>query len=235
MSEPHGTFDLPPKSVFEPPSYPNVWFYVYEALAASQARAVEFIIGWLHDHCSIVNDFGRYKPPEASDSQARLAALQPWMGSADPARNHAHDLHIRFYYIALRQQSLERVVLSADAVGLAGAFFRFSGSVHYEVEDEHPLHPSVDECSYCGRTGEYASVEDLFAGAHEPLGLEMLLYGTNHGASVARRDGHPVGGIQMMDATHEIRICRLSPARPDMNVTGLAVVAIMPKGSVGRR
>ncbi|HET7263768.1 MAG TPA: hypothetical protein VFL28_03800, partial [bacterium] len=147
-------FDLPPRSVFEPPSYPNVWFYVHERVAGSHADAVAFVTGWLRDRAGIVNNFGHYKPPEASDAQARLGGLQPWRDAADPARGHAHDLHIRFYYLALRQQRRER----------DGPYFRLAGSVHYEVEDEHPLHPYVDECPYCGRAGEYAGADDLFAG-----------------------------------------------------------------------
>ena len=122
--------------------------------------------------------------------------------------------------------------LEADAAGRAGAYFRFAGSVHYEVEDEHPLHPYVDECPYCGRTGEYAAAADLFAGAHEPLGLELLLYGTNHGEPVARRDGRPVAGIRAMQATHAVRIRHLQPWRPDMNVVALAAVIISPRLAV---
>ena len=212
-------FDLPPRAVFEPPSYPNVWFYVHEGVAGSHADAVAFVTGWLRDRAGIVNDFGRYKPPEASDAQARLRGLQPWHGAADPARGHAHDLHIRYYYVALRQQRQER----------AGAYFRLAGSVHYEVEDEHPLHPYVDECPYCGRTGEYAGADELFAGAHEPLGLELLLHGTNHGLPVVRPDGRPATGVAMLAETHAVRIRRIRPARSDMNITALAVVVIDPK------
>ncbi len=222
-------FDLPPLSVFEPPSYPNVWFYVHEHLAASQAEAVELITGWLRDRCGITNDFGHYKPPEASDAQARLGGLQPWQDAPDPARHHAHDLHIRFYFVALRQQQQDRVVSEAPDDRGAGTYYRFAGSVHYEVADEHPLHPYIDECPYCGRTGDYAQADDLFAGAHEPLGLEMLLYGTNHGRPVARADGRPVGGIRAMQGQYAVRIHRLHPARPDMNIVDLAVVLIDPK------
>jgi hypothetical protein len=217
------TFDLPPRSVFEPPSYPNVWFYVHEAIARSHADAVAFVTGWLRERCGIVNDFGRYKPPEGSDAQARLRGLQPWDGAETPARNHAHDLHIRYYYIALRQRGAER----------AGSHFRLAGSVHYEVEDEHPLHPYVDECPFCGRTGAYAGADDLFAGAHEPLGLELLLHGTNHGAPVARPDGRPAVGVAALEATHAIRIHRLRPSRPDMNIVDLAIVFIDPKPDPG--
>ena len=214
-------FDLPPRSVFEPPSYPNVWFYVHERVAGSHADAVAFVTGWLRDRAGIVNNFGHYKPPEASDAQARLGGLQPWRDAADPARGHAHDLHIRFYYVALRQQRRER----------DGPYFRLAGSVHYEVEDEHPLHPYVDECPYCGRAGEYAGADDLFAGAHEPLGLELLLYGTNHGRPVMRPDGRPATGVAALAETHAVRIRRMRPARSDMNITALAVVVVEPKTS----
>ncbi len=221
--------DLPPRSVFEPPSYPNIWFYVDDRIASSQERAVALVTGWLRDRCGITNDFGRFKPPEASDSQARLGNLQPWTDAPDPARNHPHDLHIRFYYVALRQRQQERVRADVgDGRGDAW-YYRFAGSVHYEVADEHPLHPYVDECPYCGRTGKYAQADDLFAGAHEPLGLELLLYGTNHGRPVSRPDGRPVGGIREMQDQHAVRIERLRPDRPDMNITDLAAVFIGPK------
>jgi hypothetical protein len=233
-------FDLPLRSVFEPPSYPNVWFYLHDALAPSHAEAVAFVIGWLRDRCGITNDFGRYKPPEASDAQARLHGLQPWGGAADPARNHAHDLHIRYYYIALQQRGEERVAAPLPMVGQAGRpgggrhYFRLAGSVHYEVEDEHPLHPYVDECPYCGRTGSYAGAADLFAGAHEPLGLELLLYGTNHGSRVNRPDGRPAVGLAALGETHAVELHRLRPSRPDMNIVDLAVAVIGPKADAPR-
>jgi hypothetical protein len=222
--------DLPPRSVFEPPSYPNVWFYVHQAVAASHAEAVRFVIDRLRDRCGLVNDFGRYKPPEASDEQARLRGLQPWRGGADPARHHAHDLHIRYYYVALRQQGEDRAPASpSGGAGEDRPYFRLAGSVHYEVEDEHPLHPDVDECPHCGRTGEYAGAADLFAGAHEPLGLELLLYGTNHGAPVLRSDGRPAAGVAALADGPAVHIHRLAPSRGDMNITALAVVVIGPK------
>jgi hypothetical protein len=220
------TFDLPPRSVFEPPSYPNVWFYVNDTLARTQEEAVAFVTGWLRDQCGIVNDFAGFKPPEASDSQARLSRLQPWREATDPALTHAHDLHIRYYYVALRQTQHDRVAIGGRDATQRGLYYRFAGSVHYEVEDEHPLHPYVDSCPYCGRTGEFAQAEDLFAGVHEPLGLELLLFGTIRGQLVTRTDGRPVGGIIAMNHSHRVKIHRLSPTRPDMNVVALALVTV---------
>ena len=107
-----------------------------------------------------------------------------------------------------------------------GHYFRFAGSVHYEVEDEHPLHPDVHECPYCGRTGMYSGAEDLFAGVHEPLGLELLLYGTIRGNRVRAIVERPVAGLSALEETHTIEIHRLRPSRPDMNITDLSVVAI---------
>ncbi len=234
-------FDLPRRSVFEPPSYPNVWFYVHESIAGSHAEAVAFVTGWLRDRCGIGNDFGRYKPPEGSDAQARLHGLQPWRDADDPARSHAHDLHIRYYYVALRQQQQERVpapLLPGAGSGRpdgAGRYFRLAGSVHYEVEDEHPLHPYVDECPYCGRTGKYAGADDLFAGAHEPLGLELLLYGTNHGERVVRPEGRPAVGLAALAETHAVEIHRLRPSQADMNIVDLAVVVIGAKAAARGR
>jgi len=213
------TFDLPARAVFEPPSYPNVWFYIDDRLAPSQGEAVRWLTGWLRDRCGIVDDFGRPKNPEACDAQARLGRVQPWPAAADPALGHAHDLHVRYYHVALRQRGEER----------AGAFFRFAASVHYEVEDEHPRHPYVDECPRCGRTGEDAGAADLFADVHEPLGLELLCYGTVRGERIHRVDGTPVTGLLALAETHDLTIERLSPSRPDMNVAALAVVLIRPR------
>ncbi len=228
-------FDFPQRSVFEPPSYPNAWFYVDERLVPSQAEAVGFVTGWLRDHCGIVNDFGRFKPPEASDTQARLAGLQPWQEAPDPTLNHAHDLHIRYYYVALRQTRQDRATLDASQTSPMGGFYRFAGSVHYEVEDEHPLHPYIEECPYCGRTGDYAKAEDLFAGVHEPLGLELILHGTIRRQRVFRRDGRPVRGISALQESRAVSIHRLRPTRPDMNVVELAAVVISPKPEIPAR
>ncbi len=211
--------ELPPRAVFEPPSYPNVWLYVHERLAPSQDEAVRWLTGWLRERCGIVNDFGRFKAPEASDAQARLGRLQPWGDPGDPALAHAHDLHVRYYWVALRQRGEDR----------AGPYVRFAASVHYEVEDEHPRHPDIDECPSCGRTGEYAGAADLFAGVHEPLGLELFCYGTVRGQPVARADGTPARGLLGLRDEHGLEIERLPPVRPDMNVVALAVAVIGPR------
>ena len=220
-------FALPPRSVFEPPSYPNIWFYVHDTLVPSHAGAVALVTGWLGDRCGIVNDFAGFKPPEASDAQARLRGLQPWRDAPDPARNHAHDLHIRYYYIALRQTRCERAEAPAGPAG--GRYFRLAGSVHYEVEDEHPLHPYDDGCPYCGRTGTYAGADDLFAGVHEPLGLELLCDGTIRGERVTLADGRPVTSLAALGERYAVEIHRLRPSRPDMNVVELGVALIGPK------
>jgi len=218
------TFDLPARAVFEPPSYPNVWFYVDERLAPSQDQAVRWLTGWLRERCGIVDDFGRLKNPEAADAQARLGHVQPWHHAADPALGHAHDLHVRYYYVALRQRGEDR----------AGPFVRFAASAHYEVEDEHPKHPYVDECPRCGRTGEYAGAADLFADVHEPLGIELLCYGTVRGERIQRVDGTPAAGLVALAETYDLRIERVAPSRPDMNVATLAVVLIGPPANPPR-
>jgi len=223
--------DLPPRSSFEPPSYPNVWFYVHEAVAAPQDAAVTLVTGWLRERCGITNDFSHWKPPEASDTQARLGGLQPWQGGTDPAAHHAHDLHIRYYYVALRQTGRDVVTVGGRREIPAGRYYRFAGSVHYEVADEHPMHPYIDNCPYCGRTGSYAGADDLFAGVHEPLGLELLLHGTIRGEPVTRSDGRPVGGLELMKETYTLYFERVRPARPDMNIVDLVVALIGPRRS----
>ncbi|MBI2467462.1 MAG: hypothetical protein HYV62_06550 [Candidatus Rokubacteria bacterium] len=220
-------FELPPRSVFEPPSYPNIWFYVEERLADGQPAAVALVTGWLREEAGLVEDFGRFKAPEAADGQARLAQLQPWQGAPDPALDHAHDLHIRYYHVALRQRHADRAWIS-ERDGDRRLYYRFAASVHYEVEDEHPRHPSVDECPWCGRTGEYAGASDLFAGVHEPLGLELLLYGTVRGHAVSRADGRPATGLVALRAPYRVEVHELRPTRPDMNVAAIAVVTLAP-------
>jgi hypothetical protein len=226
--------ELPPRAVFEPPQYPNVWLHVHERLASSQKDAVAWLTGWLAEHVGLVDDFGRYKPPEASDGQARLAHLQPWTPPAgtDPDLGHAHDLHIRYYHVALRQRGEDRVELAA--FGTRGGYYRLAASVHYEVEDEHPRHPYIDECDLCGRTGAYAETADLFSDVHEPLGLELLLSGTVRGQPVSRPDGRPVVPLTALRPRHALEVHRLAPTRPDQNVAALAVVAIGP-GAESRR
>ena len=115
----------PPLSVFEPPSYPNCWFYVDERLRASQTDAVTWLTGWLRERCGLVNDFGRYKSPEASDAQVRLGSLLPWTEASDPALNHAHDLHVRYYHVALRQRGEDRAGL--DAFGARRTYYSLRG------------------------------------------------------------------------------------------------------------
>ena len=220
--------ELPFRAVFEPPQYPNVWFHVHERLAASQKEAVAWLIGWLAERVGLVDDFGRYKPPEASDGQARLAHLQPWTDAANPALSHAHDLHIRYYHVALRQQRQDRVELVAS--GSRAEYYRFAASVHYEVEDEHPLHPYIDECGLCGRTGAYQDAADLFSGVHEPLGLELLLEGTVRGQRVFRAEGRPVVPVAALARDHALEVHRAVPSRPDQNVVEVAVVTIAPRG-----
>src|SRR2546426_10062117 len=102
-------FDLPPRSVFEPPSYPNVWFYVRDTLVASHVEAVTFVIGWLRDRGGIKNDFIGFKPPEASDTQARPRGPQPGRGASKPPLHHPHAPHIPHYYVPPRQPHHERV------------------------------------------------------------------------------------------------------------------------------
>ena len=130
--------------------------------------------------------------------------------------------------VALRQQSQDRVELVA--FGSRGGYYRFAASVHYEVEDEHPRHPYIDECGLCGRTGSYRDAADLFSGVHEPLGLELLLEGTVRGQRVLRPDGRPVTGLAALGQHHAFEVHRFAPSRPDQNVVELAWVAIAPRG-----
>ncbi|MGH9848187.1 MAG: hypothetical protein ACREEM_56620, partial [Blastocatellia bacterium] len=99
-------FQLPPKSAFDPamPRYPNVWFYVDAALAASHEAAVKLVTGNLREAMRLREDYGPFSNPEGCDFEVRLEHLQPWEVREHRALQHSHAFHMRYYYSALARQ-----------------------------------------------------------------------------------------------------------------------------------
>ena len=104
-----GDFHLPPKAVFSTamPRYPNVWFYLDASLAADHQAAVKLVTGELRQALHLREL--RLPNSEGCDFEVRLEHFQPWEDSAHRALQHAHSLHMRYYYSDLVRRHLERV------------------------------------------------------------------------------------------------------------------------------
>ncbi len=97
----------------------------------------------------------------------------------------------------------------------ASNHWRAAASVHYEVEHANPLHADAEICPICGRTGVYADREgNLVERVHDPLGLELLLWGTIRGEPILNRS-------LAKDAKDLVVI---HPTREDMNTEAIAFV-----------
>jgi hypothetical protein len=182
-------FQLPPKTAFDRtmPRYPNVWFHVDTAMAASHKDAVKLVTDGLRDSMRLREYFPPFDNPEGCDFEGRIEHLQPWEDRTARALQHAHAFHMRYYYSALAAKQLDKVTLNTG--DLKGTFYRFAASVHYEVEHSNPNHADVETCPICGRTGEYRDLRgNLVELVHDPLGLELLLSGTVRGERVRFED-----------------------------------------------
>ncbi|MBW7462012.1 hypothetical protein K0U00_48975, partial [Paenibacillus sepulcri] len=131
------------------------------------------------------NDFGYAHTGEGCDAFARRRGLQPVHLGPDGARSHDHCVHLRFYYSPL---------YAGNPVETAeGRYYQVAASVHYEVDRPKKFHPYVDECPYCGCTGEYeaymgGTIKDKNEKVHDPLGVELILYGTIRGEAIVAYD-----------------------------------------------
>jgi hypothetical protein len=195
-------FQLPPKSVFPAamPRYPNAWFYVDAALAASHSDAVKLVTTELRQAMHLPEYFPPFDNPEGCDFEVRIDHLQPWIDKAQRTLQHAHSFHMRYYYTALTGAGLGKVKM--EWRGKQRQFYRFAASVHYEVEHGNPHHADVEACPICGRTGEYAGLKgNLVEQAHDPIGLELLLTGRVRGEEVRFEDWErkPVGGVGRLE------------------------------------
>lgn len=220
----------PPKSSFEPPRYPNAWFYVSKELAPTYRAAAGFVRDALINYAGFEDSLSPGTNPECADGQLRVHHVQPVTGLPDPARDHHHDLHIRFYFGHLPPRGQHETALAFDAA--VHPCWRLAASVHYEPEPEHPGHPYIDECPVCGVVPPYDMPGDRCERSHDPLGLELLLFGTVRDVPVARADGQPVGGLRAMAADYRVEIELVEPQAPDMNTLRLGVVVIMPRRDV---
>lgn len=204
---------LPPKSAFPAamPRYPNLWFYVERSRARDYHAAVGMVTGELRRKMGLVENRGPMSNPEGCDFEAGIEHLQPWQGS-DPALQHAHAFHIRYYYKSLAAKKLEET--EVDGV----RYYRLAASAHYEVEHFNPNHADVESCPICGRTGAYASEHgNLVERVHDPLGLELVTTGKIRGEPVRHYTGEPVRPVT--GAVHTF-----APAEAWMNTQRVAVI-----------
>jgi hypothetical protein len=172
----------------------------------------------------LVDDLPPSKGLECADAQARLAHVQPVTGLPDPARDHYHDLHIRYYFSHLPPRNQHRTRFTVGNQTLP--FWRLPASVHYEVEDNHPGHPYIDECPVCGVVPPYDLAGDRCEVSHDPLGLELLFYGTIRGETIYRTEDQPVGGLQTMAGDYDVHLSLFEPPNSEMNTRRVGLVQI---------
>ncbi len=226
-----GTFDLPPKRVFDPamPRFPNLWLYVDASLATSYEAAVRLVTGALRETMALHESYGPFSNPEGCDFEAGLEHLQPWERRDQRALQHSHALHMRYYYTALERQGLHRIRLATSAG--PREFYRFAASSHYEVEHTNPNHADVEICPICGRTGEYANeTGNLVERVHDPLGLELVLAGTIRGERVRLEghDGRELRGVSALSSQLSVQTFVYAPSAVDQNTQRLGVVVVTP-------
>lgn len=227
------------------PRFPNLWFFVDRALLQEAraeclrsaripvpsnprsfelALAVNLVTANLEEHCRLRDDYGYLHAGEGCDSRARLPGLQWTAGFTDPALNHAHQLHVRYYYSTLGDHAR----ITPPGRGGGGVYYSVAASVHYEVEQEHPHHPYIEDCPACGRTGEYARPGDMCEVVHDPLGLELILHGTVRGVRVTDYLGRRISGLLGMQRDYSVAVEILAPYRQDMNTARIACVTLGP-------
>jgi hypothetical protein len=148
-------------------------------------------------------------PGEGSDFQARIGPVQRFEDKENPDRSHWHQLHSRFYISPVTAAGMEQRRMLFD--GDEKEFFLFAANVHYEVATEEPLHPYVDCCPFCGITGTYdlpidRESQDYCVKIHDPLGLELLLYGKIRGQPVKWDKGNPVRSLSDLVDSWNCRI-----------------------------
>lgn len=221
------TTDWPPKSSFEPPRYPNAWLYVSERIAPVYKDAAVFVRDAMVAYAGFEDFPHTHTNPECADGQQRVHHIQPATGLPDRTRDHYHDLHIRYYFTHLAARKQHRVAV--DVNGVSHACWRLPASVHYEPEPEHPGHPYIDECPICGVFPPFDLPGDRCEVCHDPLGLELLFYGTVRGVAVALANGKQVGGLASMTRDYSVKLSVAHPIAPDMNTLRIGVAVILPR------
>lgn len=224
------------------PRYPNVWFHVASDLTERldvgldlhggrprvQAfdKACWLVYRGLEKVLGVRNDYGYFHIAEGSDASARAANLDRYVDPDHPERSHAHQVHVRYYTHAFKRLDDGSVVLEDDD-GTRRAYYRFAGSVHYEIETGDPLHASVDWCPACGRKGEYAIKGDMSEVVHDPMGLEYLMNGTVQGRTLYDGMGLSYPGVVGLARDYDLRIVEYDePPAPDINTARVALVFI---------
>lgn len=208
----------PARTIFpdSAPRYPNVWFYVSRSLCPTFRQALALVTAELEECAGLSNDFGYFHTAEGCDAFARRRGLQPVRLDPDDRRSHDHCLHVRYYTAPFRKE---------PPVHVQGeSYSRFAASVHYEVDRPARLHPYVDECPHCGCTGDYAAyqgapVRTKDERVHDPLGVEVLLYGTVRGERLVAFD--PVSSLS---SRYHLRIEVQEPPRDEINTARVAAV-----------
>jgi hypothetical protein len=220
-------FDLPPKRSFEPPHYPNAWFYVSERIAPTYADAMAFVRTALVRYVGVADSLKPTTNLECADLQRRAHHLQLVSGLSHPSLDHYHDLHIRYFFRHLPRRAQHHTTVAVD--GQTYRCWRLPTSVHYEPEAEHPGHPYIDECPVCGVFSPYNLEGDRCDLCHEPLGLELLFFGRVRGEVIYRADGLPVGGVQDMAAHFNLRLTTMEPWALDMNTYRIGIAMILSR------
>ncbi|UUZ80447.1 hypothetical protein LJK88_37050 [Paenibacillus sp. P26] len=106
------------------------------------------------------------------------------------------------------------------------SYYQIAASVHYEVDRPRRLHSYVDECPLCGCTGEYsaymgAAHKDKNEKVHDPLGVEILLYGTIRGEKIIAFEG-----VNSLQQKYAMNLRVIKPFRDDMNTANLGLVIV---------
>jgi hypothetical protein len=217
-------FELPPKDIFPDSTvrYPNLWILVSEKHAANYRQALQFVVDRLEESTEMVNDYGYFHTAEGCDAFARRRGLAYVELGEHGEWSHDHELHLRFYTHALKQQPPVKV----DKL----QYYSIAISIHFEVDRPAHLHPYVDDCPMCGCTGAYAKYyEEAFHNRasntkneymHDPLGLEVVLYGTVQGGQRVPL----IQGLDIFQSRYEIHIEQRESSREDINTAKLGLV-----------
>jgi tetratricopeptide (TPR) repeat protein len=204
--------DLPPARIFKPetPRYPNVWFYA----PVTDFPTLDAYVGWLQSRFEAAGySSDAVSLNEGADIALSIEHLQPW--TSVERLSHSHALHIRFFWKRLQQSALEQAPFGSART----MHWRVAASIHYEVEHANPLHADVEVCPVCGRTGAYAAkTGSLVEHVHDPLGLELLLFGTVRGEHI------PEVALVLKHQTSDWIVA--TPPRPDMNTEAVALVTV---------
>ena len=212
-----------PKELFpaDMPRYPNCWFAVRADLPLRREHkgAVTFLTGVLEDYLGYRDDFGKFLPRfrqegpdtnEGCDMQARRTDLQDW---EQGSRSHAHQVHLRVYASPLYRSVNGTIRHEGEE------YFLVPLSLHYEVPTEHPLHPYIDECPFCGMTGEYAlpidrDSNDYCVFIHDPLGLECFIDGKIRGERIVEANHAKLRCAADLSAHFSCEILRFGEVHP---------------------